>query len=537
VDAEVMDPELMDRAGSFRARIDRWAAEQPDAPFALFDTGERWSWAEAREHVLDTAAALQGAGVGRGDRVVMWLENSPAALRTWLAISYLGAVYVPLNTAYRGNLLAHVLDLAEARVMVAHADLVERLASVDTGLLATVFVVAGDGTPVDGLALRPERELTARRTADPAAPERPIEPFDTAAVMFTSGTTGPSKAVLSSHQHLYTMGQVSYPGTDRDDRGLVHSPLFHVTAMSAVCWAMGTGGSVAVISRFSTATFWRDVQALGGTFTVMQGSVTSFLLGQPVTPEEEATPLRQVLLAPLSPDAEALCRRVGLRYYSLFNMTETSVPIRTGFDPTEMYSCGVPRPGVSARLVDEHDLEVPRGEVGELILRCDEPWTMSSGYYRDPEATAAAWRNGWFHTGDACRQDEGGSFYYVDRVKDSIRRRGENISSYEVEVEVMAHPAVRDVAAIAVPSEYGEDDLLVVVVPEDGAEVDPAELVGFLTERVAHFMVPRYVRMADELPRTPTYKVQKALLRSSGTDGAWDREAAGIHVRRERLGS
>ncbi|MEU7814973.1 hypothetical protein [Pseudonocardia sp. NPDC049154] len=195
----------------------------------------------------------------------------------------------------------------------------------------------------------------------------------------------------------------------------------------------------------------------------------------------------------------------------------------------------MPREGVEARLVDEHDMPVPPGAVGELVLRCADPWVTTTGYFRNPEATAEAWRNAWFHTGDALRQEPSGEYFYVDRVKDSIRRRGENISSYEVEVEVQAHPAVDEAAAIAVPSELGEDDVLVVVVPREGAEIDPAELLGFLLDRMPHYMVPRYVRVADALPRTPTMKVQKARLRAEGSAAAWDREAAGIRVRREAV--
>jgi crotonobetaine/carnitine-CoA ligase len=218
-------------------------------------------------------------------------------------------------------------------------------------------------------------------------------------------------------------------------------------------------------------------------------------------------------------------------------MTEISSPIVSGANPQKIGTCGTVREGVDVRLVDTNDCEVSIGEIGEMIIRTDRPWAMNSGYYKDDEATANAWRNGWFHTGDAFRQDADGYFYFVDRMKDAIRRRGENISSFEVEIEVCAHPAVREAAAIGVASEFSEDDVMVVVAPVPGQTIDPAQLVTFLADRMPYFMVPRYVRILDELPKTPSAKVQKASLRSEGiTPDSWDREKSGISVKRDRIG-
>ena len=217
-------------------------------------------------------------------------------------------------------------------------------------------------------------------------------------------------------------------------------------------------------------------------------------------------------------------------------MTETSWPLISGRNPRVRGTCGRPREGYEVRIVDENDCEVAPDTVGELIVRSDIPWSMNHGYHNNPEATARAWRNGWFHTGDAFRRDPDGNFFFVDRLKDAIRRRGENISSFEVEAEVNAHPAVREAAVVGVPSEFGEDDVMAVVAPVAGKSVDPAELLQFLVPRMAHFMIPRYVRVMPELPKTPTQKVQKNLLREAGvTADTWDREAAGIRIRRERL--
>jgi crotonobetaine/carnitine-CoA ligase len=217
-------------------------------------------------------------------------------------------------------------------------------------------------------------------------------------------------------------------------------------------------------------------------------------------------------------------------------MTEISTPLVSEANPAKAGSCGRPRPGVELRLVDEHDCEVAPGSVGELLVRTDAPWALNSGYYKNPEATAAAWRNGWFHTGDAFRKDADGTYFFVDRIKDAIRRRGENISSFEVETEIAAHPLVNEVAVIPVPSELSEDEIMCVIAPAPGRTIDAKELIEFLVPRLPHFMVPRYVRIVDSLPKTPTQKNQKHLLRTEGvTADTWDREKAGIKIGRQRL--
>ncbi|WP_134323839.1 AMP-binding protein [Cumulibacter soli] len=517
------------------AVLDHWASRRPEDTFAVFDSGEEWNYTELRELVLDTARVLQDAGVRPGDMVVTWLENGPLMIRTWLAVNYLGGVHVPMNTAYRGALLEHALSLAEAKIMVTHADLVGRLDSVDAGGLELVYTLGALERSPERVSLRDSGELCQPRSVDPSAEN--VRPWDTQMVLYTSGTTGPSKAVLASYRHIGTMALEGNPTSAPEDRALVYTPLYHVTGISGVLWALGTGGSIAVSTRFRTSTFWREVRGLRATFMVLMGSVARFLLNEPVTEDERRTTLRLALITPFNSDAVAFAERVGIDFYTVFNMTEVSVPLRTDLNAKELYSCGRLRPGVSVRIVDENDIEVPVGQVGELLVRTDEPWEMSSGYYRNAEATASSLRNGWFHTGDAVKCDAAGNYFYIDRVKDSIRRRGENMSSYEIEVEVQAHPAILEAAAVAAPSEFGEDEVLVFVVLHDGAELDPVELIEFLRPRMAHFMIPRYIRKVDQLPRTPTQKVQKAELRKIGATDAWDREAAGVVVKRDDIGS
>jgi len=297
------------------------------------------------------------------------------------------------------------------------------------------------------------------------------------------------------------------------------------------------GASIVVAESFRTQTFWDVVRRNRITCASLLGAMTSFLVKAPPSSQDRDHTLRALTIVPLTEEAAIFRERFGVEVWTTFNMTEIACAIFSEANPTRVGSCGRPRAGISARIVDENDCEVPIGAVGELALRSDAPYSMNHGYHRNPEATARAWRNGWFHTGDAFRRDDAGEFFFVDRMKDAIRRRGENISSFEVEAEICAHPAVREAAVVAVPSEFAEDEVLAVVAPVPGAAIDPAALIEFLAPRLPHFMVPRFVRILPELPKTLTSKVEKHVLRAEGlTSGTWDREAAGIRLRRERLG-
>ena len=296
---------------------------------------------------------------------------------------------------------------------------------------------------------------------------------------------------------------------------------------------------MALFEAFDTRRFWSLIRETGSTTcSGLIGALTTFLLKEPPRPDDRDNPFRICTLAPLSEETVALAERFGFDYMSGFNMTELSAPLVTAINEPTMRSCGYPRTGVECRVVDDHDLEVANGENGELIVRCDQPWTVFKGYLGDPKATAEAWRNGWFHTGDMVRRDDAGRYYFVDRKKDAIRRRGENISSLEIEIEVAAFADVREVAAYGVDLPGGEQEVMVCVSPQPGVEIDPRALIEFLIPRMAHFMVPRYVRVEPELPKTPTNKIQKVDLRGQGvTNLTWDREAAGIRLRREKLSS
>ncbi len=519
-----------------RSLVDKQAARLADRTYAVFADGASWTYAQLRAQVRRTAAGLSAAGVGQGDTVLIALPNGPDALRVWFAANYLGAVAVPFNAAYRGALLERVCSVSQARVMVCEASLLEHLAAVDIAPVQTIIHFGLPAVPLPGPACHDAACLDAAGE-DPPEPQHPILPFDTQCVIFTSGTTGPSKGVMCSYLHILTAGHAVWY-LDASDRYMVNLPMHHVAGVLPCMLMLSLGGSVAVIDRFSPSEFWRTIETTRASFVVLLGVMTRFLLSQPPHAAETAGILRKCLLQPLDDDAPEVRRRFGVDLYTSFNMTEVSLPIVSDANPTVAGSCGRARDGVELRIVDEWDCEVPVGSPGELIIRTDRPWSMTHGYMGDGDATARSWRNGWFHTGDLFRRDAEGNYFFIDRVKDCIRRRGENISSFEVEAAIMAHPAVREVAAVAVPSEISENEVLAVISLVEGGVLDETALIGFLRTRLPYFMIPRYLRIIEDLPKTPTQKIQKHLLRSEGLSapGIWDREREGVSLRADPAG-
>jgi crotonobetaine/carnitine-CoA ligase len=523
-----------------RYLLEQRAHDRPDEVFAVFAGMFNWTNAATVEAARRAACGLANVGVAQGDRVLSWLPNGPDPLRVWFGTNWLGATYVPINVAYRGAVLEHVIRNSGAKVLVCHSALAERLGELsDLGRLEFVILIGDDAPALPArLQSRPAVTLTGEIVEERLALSRPIEPWDEQSIIYTSGTTGPSKGVLSSYCHSATTAMTCFEGrfgTDRV-RYMITLPLFHGGGTLGVVGAMLSGGSIALIERFDTARFWDLVRETGTTCCTLLGAMTTFLLKQPPSARDRDHSLKLALLVPYTDEAQLLRERFGVDTFTVFNMTEISAPLLSEVNPVAAGSCGRVRPGVEVRLVDENDLEVPIGQVGEMMVRADRPWSMNHGYNAMPEATAKAWRNGWFHTGDAFRRDAEGNYFFVDRIKDAIRRRGENISSFEVERECVAYPAVREAAAIAVPSEYAEDEVMVVVAAVAGRVIDPAHLLEFLRPRMAHFMLPRFIRIVAELPKTPTEKVQKALLREQGvTPDSWDREKHGVTIKADRV--
>jgi len=517
-----------------RNLIDIHARDRGDEVFIVYDDGESWTYTRLREEVRSCAAGLQRLGIGQGDHVLVWLPNGPEAVRSLLAINYLGAVCVPLNLSYRGNVLEHVITDSGASFMFCHAGLLDRLDDIDTAGLETIVVVGGEMPRQNRYAMLAESEVL-KPGAEVDPPAREIQPWDTEFVLYTSGTTGPSKGVLSSytHRHAHAMASTCIqPG----DRRFIHGPLSHTAGAGAIYTTLCKAGSIALVESFKTDLFWDQVRRLKPQVTSLLGATIPFLLRQPPSPHDRDHGLRAVIVAPIDENAIAFGKRFGVEVYGIYSMTEMSVPLFCGPDLDRVGQCGTPREGVEVKIVDENDLEVEEGQSGQLIVRCDDPWVMMHGYLNNPAATAKVWQNGWFHTGDLFRRDPDGQYIFMDRMNDMVRRRGENISSFEVETAMSQFPGVREVAIVGAESEFSEDEILAVICPIPGAEIDCAAMIEFLRPRLPHFMIPRYIRIMDDLPRTTTQKIIKAQLRDGGlTADTWDREAHGIRIKREQM--
>ncbi len=509
----------------------RLAADREQFCFA---DGRTWTCAETLDCTRRTAAYFREQGIGPGDFVLAWLPNGPDMLRVWFAANWLGAVFVPMNLDYRGSILRHAIVESSARVLVAHPRLVERLDLLEDLPLERVLSVNGAAELANHAIPVIETSLAdgSGEVAEPAD----LNAWDLQMVIFTSGTTGPSKGVMCPYLHMWTTGHATYGYLDESDCMLVELPAFHVGGVAPVMAGLAARCRIAIYPGFRTDEFWQRIEARGATTTSgLIGSMASFLDKSPARKDDANNSLRMITLM-LNRQAMDVARRFGFSYVSGFNMTELSGPLVTEIDCAVPGSLGRPRDGCECRVVDDHDYECPPGVAGELVVRMDQPWTCSMGYLNRPQATADAWRNGWFHTGDLVRCDEEGNFFFVDRKKDAVRRRGENVSSIEVEAEVIGHPSIAEAAIVGIASEHGDQEILAAIVPRSGASVDLPALVGYLAPRMPHYMVPRYFRVMDALPRTPTNKVRKIEIREEGvTPDTWDREAANLRLRRTHL--
>lgn len=492
------------------ALLELQASRLGDAP--LLHAGERaLSFAEVREAAAKRAGALAQAGIEPGDRVAVLSENRYELLELWLGCAWLGAVLVPINTAMRGFQIEHVLENSSPTAVAVEPGLVEAIAS-----LVEPTWVLGETFPPPGEAIDPH----------------PSRPGDPAAILYTSGTTGPSKGVVCPHAQWYWWGVLTGEvlAVDRDDVLYTCLPLFHTNALNAFCQALVAGAVYHVGPRFSASRFWTRVAEAGATTTYLLGPMVSILLKQPPAPADRGHGVR-VALAPATPPElhEPFQERFGVLLVDGWGSTETNIVISNTTAEPRPGTLGRVLPEFEARVVDEDDAELADGTPGELVVRSREPFAFSLGYFGMPEATVVAWRNLWFHTGDRVVREGDGVFRFVDRLKDTVRRRGENISSFEVEQVLQAHPDVAAAAVVPVPSELGEDEVLACVVPRQGTDVDPAELVSFCEGRIAYFAVPRYVNVLDALPLTPTGKVEKYRLRELGVgEATWDRERANL---------
>jgi crotonobetaine/carnitine-CoA ligase len=493
--------------------------------------GVERSYAELASAAAAFAGTLVEWGVERGDRVAILAENRWEILQTLLGCAWIGAVIVPINTASRGAQLEHILANADPKIVATEPGLMERVSEIARPGGVQAWWCVGDQTQAvwDGLHATPFPEPSA------AVAQTATVPGDPLAILYTSGTTGPSKGVVCPHAQFYWWGVNvgSWLGLRADDTLYTCLPLFHTNALNAFFQALVHGAKIVIGPRFSVSQFWPRLAAAEATVTYLLGTMVSMLAsGEPVV-EERAHRLRVALAPATPPDVwEAFRSRFGIDLVEGHGMTETNAVVGPRDGEQRPGWLGRVMPGFDAVVVDEHDVPVADGTPGELVMRAREPFAFATGYWRMSQATVDAWRNLWFHTGDRVVAEDGW-LRFIDRIKDAIRRRGENISAWEVEQVLLQHGSVESVAVIPVSSEHGEDDVMACVVARRGASLEPSALVEFCQPRLPYFAVPRYIEIRDDLPLTENGKIQKFLLRERGIGPTtWDREAAGIVVTR-----
>ncbi len=513
----------------------------PNELLASVVGGRTYTYRQFHERIMEWAAALSRHGVKRGDHVVTFFDPHFDAYALWVALAWLGAVDVPFNPAYRGNVLRHGLNMSDAKLAVLGPGYVERVSEVyDPTTMFDTALVIGDAE----LAHSDDR-FTIVRERDFFAGLKPIEEsklvdpkaHDIACIIFTSGTTGPAKAVLVPWGQLIAASFLGRPDAANDeefnqnDRSVFYAymPIFHMSGRYGLAISVFRGSKLAYRPTFSVDAFWKDVRAFGCTHAQVLTPMMAFLLSKAPSADDRDHGLIAVNGGPISPIIQQFIDRFGVRVRSGFGMTEIGGPLGTPWMKTAPENCGDPvvgSPGYELMIVDENDYPVKPGDVGELIVRTREPWATNAGYYKMPEVTARAWRNGWFHTGDAFRIDENNKYHFVDRKKDCIRRRGENISSFEVESYVTQHPGVVGVAAVSHPSDYGvgEEEVKVFVIPNREKLNSEKELWSFLKDKMPKYMLPRYIEFVPAFPLTEaTNRIQKGKLKDQGDSKAtWD---------------
>lgn len=516
--------------------LDKQVVERPDK-VALIEagSGREVSYRDLQQTAFRFANGLMALGVDRQEPVIVMMDNHIDMVVTWAGIGVGGMIEVPVNTSYKGDMLRHIMSHSGARVAIVDASHLQAVCNVLADVPAIEKIVVrgpADGIP-DGIVVHDFEELLKAEATRPDPPH--VSEIST--IIYTSGTEGRSKGVLCPHGHAFQTSAAYTYTTEPSDVVLVMLPLFHAGGLFAGIYNALRGGATAVIQpAFSASGFWPEVRKFGCTQTLLMGAMIEFLWRQPARPDDQDHPLKNVTVVPAMPYINEFAARFGLNVTSSYGQSETGVVSLTDPGEARPFLCGRPRSFIQMKVVGDDDVELPRGVVGEMVVRSDEPWSMFSGFHRDAETTVNAWRNQWMHTGDAGYQDEDGRFIFADRKKDALRRRGENVSSMELEGFLMACPDIVEAAVVAVPSEHLEDDIKAVLVLVEGATFDPEAILRDLVERLPYFMVPRYYEAVSSLPKTQTHKVQKAELRKAGvTPGTWDCERNGFVVTRQGL--
>lgn len=530
--------------------LERQATRNGQKPYLIFE-GNSWSYVDVEKITRQLAVGLISFGIQPGDHVALLVGNCPETLFLNFALGRIGAVSCPINTAAKGELLAYFLSSSNSCAIILGTDSFSKFEEIESKLpkVQRVLVVQEKQISQESQKLTQpgyqgisnkviNYENLIKSNLNSLLPK--VGPKDPQAIMFTSGTTGPSKGIVVTHEQSFgfSIGRVEYLGLESDDVVYTCLPLFHGNALNAAAVPAFLADATLILSRrFSARSFWEEVRKNNVTQFNLLSSMTNILWGMSPSPQDRVHKVRQCTMVPVPIFAADFTLRFGIEIVSSYSLTDFGQgTFLQPSAPKEKYrSAGQPRPRVELTIIDDNEQPLPNGEAGEICLRSIDPTLSGRYYYGMPEETALANQGGWFHTGDRGYLDKDGFLYFVDRKKDAIRRRGENISSWEVEQVIARHPDVADVAVYAVSSEFSEDEVMASIVCRDGRTIAPVDLILFCESNMAYFMVPRYLEFLPDLPRTLTEKVQKQDLRKraeSRIESLWDREKSGIVLKR-----
>ena len=483
---------------------------------------------------------LEALGVGRGDRVLGMIGNTPEIAIAWFATSKLGAIWVPVNTAYKGEWLSWPIIDSQPAAIVSESSFAPRFAELEQALppgRPFIYVGKPPSAPVGPMKVLPMSDC---HKADDSPSAVNVHGADLSHLLYTSGTTGKSKGCMVSHNYLVNMARLGRQNLPRLPEEVLWTalPLYHMAATDLFLEELMLGGTTVFAPQFSVSRFWDDVGQANAKIVSLMGAMLVLVATAPDCEQAQNCygQVRMVYGGPFPPNIQQMWKtRFGVQQTigGVYGMTEANFLALEAGRPPKEGSCGLPTESFDLRLVDEEDSEVAQGQVGQIVIRPRAPHVMFDGYWNNPSASWSACQNLWFHTGDYARMDEEGYLYFVDRQSDRMRRGAENVSSFEMEEALSHHPSIAQIAVHAVPSELGEDEIKATVVVAEGQSLTPEELCQYAIARVPAFAVPRYIEFRDQLPRNPTGKVLKYQLRAEGvTPRTWDRRGAGMTVPR-----
>jgi crotonobetaine/carnitine-CoA ligase len=502
------------------------ANETPEHVFGIYQN-ERITCSTLRDRVNQLAGGLSDLGVSPGSRVAVMLANHPDHITTFLALATLGAVWVPINVNLRGASLGHIVKASAPDAVIVDAEYLGQLQPLLEDRRIAPIIVRGPSSSIGFV------DFSAVDRSHISPPPTPAAMDDTRAVFFTSGTTGPPKGAFVTERMLRTCAIGA--GTAADVRAadvfLLWEPIYHTSGAQMVVLALMKPVTLAVVRRFSASQFWDQVRTYGVTKMHYLGGVLDILLKQPPQTDDRRHGVRIAFGAGCTVQSwRAFQERFGIEIREVYGLTEGSC-FTTLNTSGKIGSIGKPYPYLDVKIIDGRGNPVPVGTAGEIVMRGRQAGLIMKGYLEDPEATAAAVKEGWLHTGDLGRCDADGDFYYVGRRKDSVRRRGENVSAWEVERVLNSHPDIQESAVIGIDAEVGEQDIKAFVLCRPGIAPDPLALIKWCEPRMPYFQIPRFITFVEAFEKTPTERIRKEVL-SKTTQDCWDLERSGYRLHR-----